>query len=142
VSATPIELGEAKREVYAAEMHGALQNADGTLANLKGVLTRDRIDFRKFQRAEDAVMLTLELDDVVLPGDALRVRVKPSEGNPKVRVILNPLAGGDKLDEALTRDEQPRWQAGEFMLAPGVWRVTAHAEGAAPVSDLVVVAAA
>lgn len=141
VSGTPIELGEAKREVYAAETHGALQNAEGTLANLKGVLTRDRIDFRKFQRAEDATMLTLELDDVVLPGEALRVRARPSEGNPKIRVSLAPLSGGDTLDEALTRDAQPRWQAGEFALAPGVWRVTVHAEGATPVSDLVVVAA-
>ena len=140
VSGTPIELGDAKREVYAAETHGALQNAEGTLANLKGVLTRDRIDFRKFQRAEDATMLTLELDDVVLPGEALRVRARPSEGNPKIHVSLAPLSGGDTLDEALTRDAQPRWQAGEFRLAPGVWRVTVHAEGATPVSDLVVVA--
>ena len=140
VSGTPIELGDAKREVYAAETHGALQNAEGTLANLKGVLTRDRIDFRKFQRAEDATMLTLELDDVVLPGEALRVRARPSEGNPKIHVSLAPLSGGDTLDEALTRDAQPRWQAGEFTLAPGVWRVTVHAEGATPVSDLVVVA--
>jgi hypothetical protein len=142
VSGTPIELGDAKREVYAAESHGALQNADGTLANLKGVLTRDRIDFRKFQRAEDAAMLTLELDDVVLPGETLKLRVKPSEGSPKIRVRLEPLAGGATLDEALRRDAAPRWQAGEFKLAPGVWRVTAHAEGATAVSDLVVVASA
>jgi len=141
VSGTPIEMNDAKREIYAAEMHGALQNADGTLANLKGVLTRDKIDFRKFQRAEDAAMLTLELDDVVLPGETLRVRVKPSEGSPKVRVSLAPLAGGETLDEALSRDVQVRWQIGEFALAPGVWRVTAHAEGATPVSDLIVVAA-
>ena len=141
VSGTPIELETAKREVYAAETHGALQNADGTLANVKGVLTRDRIDFRKFQRAEDAAMLTLEVDDVVLPGEALRVRVRPSEGSPKVQVRLQPLAGGAALDEALRRDVEPRWQAGEFALAPGLWRVTAHADGATPVSDLVVVAA-
>jgi pimeloyl-ACP methyl ester carboxylesterase len=142
VSGTPIELNEAKREVYAAETHGALQNADGTLANLKGVLTRDRIDFRKFQRAEDAAMLRLDLDDVVLPGETLKVRVRPSEGNPKVQVTLTPLAGAVPVEAALRRDPEPRWQSGEFTLAPGVWRVTAHAEGATPVSDLVVVAEA
>ena len=140
VSGTPIELGDAKREVYAAETHGALQNADGTLANLRGVLTRDKIDFRKFQRAEDAAMLTLELDDVVLPGDPLRLRVRPSEGNPKIGVTLTPLAGGAALDEALARDAEPGWQRGEFALDPGVWRVTAQAEGATSVSDLVIVA--
>lgn len=141
VSGTPIEMSDAKREIYAAEMHGALQNADGTLANLKGVLTRDKIDFRKFQRAEDAAMLTLEVEDVVLPGEALALRVRPSEGNPKVAVTLTPLAGGAAFDETLTRDAEPGWQQGAFDLAPGVWRVTAHAEGATPVSDLVVIAA-
>ena len=140
-SGTPIEMNDAKREVYAAETHGALQNADGTLANLKGVLTRDRIDFRKFQRAEDAAMLTLEVDDVVLPGAALALRVRPSEGSPKISVTLTPLAGGAAIDEPLARDAEPGWQQGAFNLAPGVWRVTAHAEGATPVSDLVVVAA-
>ncbi|MPZ45449.1 MAG: hypothetical protein GEV05_19070 [Betaproteobacteria bacterium] len=141
VSGTPIELSEAAREVYAAEMHGALQNADGTLANLKGVLTRDRIDLRKFQRAEDAVMLTLELDDVVLPGEPLALRVRPSEGNPRIEVTFTPLAGGEAIEEALARDSEPGWRSGAFNLAPGTWRVTAHAQGATPVSDLVVVAA-
>lgn len=142
VSGTPIEMGQAKREVYAAESHGALQNADGTLANLKGVLTRDKIDFRKFQRAEDVAMLRLELDDVVLPGEKLAVRVRPSDGNPKIKVTIAPTEGGAAIEAPLRRDAEPRWQSGEFALAPGVWRVTAHGEGATPVSDLVVVASA
>jgi Lecithin:cholesterol acyltransferase len=142
VSGTPIELGDAKREVYAAESHGAIQNADGTLANLKGVLTRDKIDFRKFQRAEDAAMLCLDLDDVVLPGEKLKVRVRPSDGTPKLQVTLTPTGGGAPIQAPLRRDPEPRWQFGEFSLAPGVWRVTAHGEGASPVSDLVVVAEA
>ncbi|NUZ05854.1 lipase/acyltransferase domain-containing protein [Piscinibacter koreensis] len=141
VSGTPIEMGDAKREVYAAEMHGALQNADGTLANLRGVLTRDRIDFRKFQRAEDAAMLTLDVDDVVLPGDPVAVRVRASEGNPRISVTLTLVATGEAFDEPLARDPEPGWQQGIFDLEPGIWRVTAHAEGATPVSDLVVVAA-
>jgi len=140
VSGTPIEMENNPREVYAAECHGALQNADGTLANLKGVLTRDRIDYRKFQRAEDSVMLTLALDDVVLPGEALTVRVRPSEGNPKIRLTLTPLSGGHVMHEMLTRDAEPGWQQGTFALAPGVWRIIADTEGATPVSDLVVVA--
>jgi pimeloyl-ACP methyl ester carboxylesterase len=142
VSGTPIEMDEAKREVYAAETHGAIQNADGTLANLKGVLTRDKIDFRKFQRAEDAAMLRLELDDVVLPGDKLKVRVRPSDGNPKLRVTITPTDGGAAIDALLRRDAEPRWQSAELALAPGIWRVTAHGDGASPVSDLVVVAQA
>lgn len=142
VSATPIEMSQDKREIYAAETHGALQNADGTLANLRGVLTRDKIDLRKFQRAEDAATLRLEVDDVVLPGDALTVRVRPSQGNPKVSLRLTPLgpAGAESV-ERLARDAEPGWQRGRFALEPGVWRITAMAEGANAVSDLVVVAA-
>ena len=140
VSATPIEMGDAKREVYAAESHGAVQNADGTLANLKGVLTRDKIDFRRFQGPE-ITLLTLDVDDVVLPGGALSLRVRPSEGNPRIGVTLTSLASGVSFDEPLSRADEPGWQRGSFDLAPGIWRVTAHAEGATPVNDLVVVAA-
>lgn len=141
MSGTPIELENDRREVYAAESHGALQNADGTLANLRGVLTRDAIVFRQFQRAEDATTLTLELDDVILPGEPLALRVHPSEGQPKLTVTLTPLAGGEALVEPLERDAEAGWQSGEFSLPPGLWRVTAHGEGATPVSELVVVAA-
>lgn len=140
-SSTPLELGDASREVYAAETHGCLQNADGTLTNLKGILTRDKIDFRKFQLAEDAALLTLDVDDVVMPGEALRVRARSSEGSPRMRVQLTPLAGGASLNELLSRDSEQRWMIGEFKLMPGLWRVTVRADGTTPVSDLVVVAA-
>lgn len=140
MSATPIELGKIPGEIYAAESHGSLQNGDGTLVNLKGVLTRQDIDFRNFQRAEDVAMLSLDMDDVVLPREKLKVRVRPSEGNPRLQVSITPVAGGASIEAPLRRDAEPRWQSAEFELAPGVWRVTAHGEGASPVSDLVVVA--
>lgn len=141
-SATPVDQDGAQREVYAAEMHGALQNNEGTLVNLKGLLTRDKIEWRKFQRASDLATLTLALDDVVLPGEPLRVRARPSEGNPKLGLTLAPLAGGPAIEERLGRDAEPGWQGGEFSLPAGGWRVTVHADGVAPVSDLVVVAQA
>ncbi len=141
VSGTPIEMSSDAREIYAAEMHGALQNAAGTLANVRGALTRPDLDLRKFQRAEDAGTLTLALDDVVLPDEHLVVRVRASEGNPKLHVTLTPLAGGEVIEDALVRDGNEGWQRGEFSLAAGEYRVTAHADGATPVSDLIVVAA-
>jgi len=67
VSATPLEMSADWREVYAAEMHGSLQNADGPLAHLKGVLTHSAIDLSRF-RAMPPTALTLDLDDIVLPG--------------------------------------------------------------------------
>jgi hypothetical protein len=81
VSATPLELSDALREVYAAETHGSLQNADGPLSNVKGVLTRADIDLGRF-RAELPTALTLDLDDVVLAGEPMRVRARASEAAP------------------------------------------------------------
>lgn len=142
VSATPVDLEDAKREIYAAETHGAIQNNDGTLVNLMGLLTRDKIEWRKFQRASDLITLSLDLDDVLLPGQPLMLGARPSEGNPRLELTLEPLAGGAPIEERLTRDSARGngWQGGEFGLAPGTWRITVHGDGVAPVSDLVVVA--
>jgi pimeloyl-ACP methyl ester carboxylesterase len=141
VSATPIELSEAEREIYAAECHGSLQNADGSLANLKGILTRDRVDLGRF-RAAPGTALTLELDDVVLPGEPLTVRVRPSAGAPRIQVTLTNVATGEVVEAGLRRAREPGWQQEELDLAPGTWRVRASADGATPVTDLAVVAAA
>ncbi len=140
VSGTPIEMSDARREIYAAEMHGALQNASGTLVNVRGALTREELDLRVFQSAADAATLTLQFDDVLLPGETLQVRAKASERNPKLRVSLTPLGGGDVIDDALRRDGDTGWYHGEFALPSGEYRVTAYAEGATPVNDLLVVA--
>lgn len=142
VSATPVGMDAARREIYAAETHGAIQNNDGTLAHLVGLLTADAIDWRKFQRAADRASLTLELDDVLLPGEPLQVHARASEGEPRLRVRLQSLGDGTDADEPLARDAArgDGWQGGSFALPAGTWRVTVHGDGATPVSDLVVVA--
>jgi hypothetical protein len=139
VSATPLELSDAEREIYAAEMHGSLQNADGALANLKGVLTRRNINLGRF-RAELPTALTLDLDDVVLAGEPLTVRVRASEGNPAVTAHLTHMGNRTELHEALGRSREPGWQQVELDLEPGVWKVRVEADGASPVTDLAVVA--
>lgn len=138
VSATPIELSDANREVFAAEMHGALQNADGTLANLKGILTQPEIDLSRF-RAELPAALTLDVDDVALPGEPLTVRARASEGNPRIEVQLVNTATGETVNEPLARSPDPGWQSAEFDLTPGIWRISIAAAGASPVHDLAVV---
>jgi len=122
VSATPLELSDALREVYAAETHGSLQNADGPLSNVKGVLTRADIDLGRF-RAELPTALTLDLGDVVLAGEPMRVRARASEGRPTVTAHLTHLASGETLTEPLGRSGSAGWQQVELALAPGTWRV-------------------
>jgi hypothetical protein len=125
--------------IYAAEMHGSLQNADGALANLKGVLTRRSIDLDRF-RAELPTALTLDLDDVVLEGESLRVRVRANDGRPTVTAHLTHSVDNTQLQEVLRRSREPGWQELELDLAPGVWKVRVDADGASPVTDLAVVA--
>jgi pimeloyl-ACP methyl ester carboxylesterase len=144
VSATPIEMSETRREIYAAEMHGSLQNADGPLANVKGALTRSRIDLGRFRApARPAATLTLEMDDVVLPGEPLIVRARASSGEPQISVQLTHVADGKVLDGQLKAAAGAPWQQASFeRLAPGAWRVRIASAGASPVTDLAVVAQA
>jgi hypothetical protein len=139
VSGTPIELSEKPMEVYAAESHGALQNADSTLANLRGVVTRENVDYRLFQRAEDAAIISLDMEDVVDSGEGVMVRARVSEGNARLQVTFTS-PDGMTVDDTLGRDGNTGWQIGEFQLAPGLWRVRVYGEEATPVNDLVVVA--
>ncbi len=140
-SATPLELSDALREIYAAECHGSLQNSDGCLANLRGLLTRDTIDFALYREAPPAA-LSLDLDDVALPGDPLVVRARPDRGAPQIVATLTHAGTGQSFVEKLRREAETGWQRGEFDLPAGVWRVQVSAQGAAPVTDLAVVGAA
>jgi pimeloyl-ACP methyl ester carboxylesterase len=141
VSATPIELEKQEREIFAAEMHGSLQNADGALANLRGLLEKPKVDISKF-RAELPVAMTLDLTDVVLPGEPLRVRARAAEGNPRIQVVLTPVgdANPEPIVETLPKAADGEWREAELDLAPGTWRVRIESEGLTPVTDLAVVA--
>lgn len=144
VSATPIELEKQEREIFAAEMHGSLQNADGALANVRGFLMKPSTDVSLF-RAELPPPLTLDVDDVVAAGEPLIVRARAADANPPIQVVLTLLTGetaGPPIVEALARRQGENWREGEFDLPAGTWRVRIECEGAAPVTDLVVVAAA
>jgi pimeloyl-ACP methyl ester carboxylesterase len=141
VSATPIEMSTTNSEVYAAEMHGALQNSAGVLANVRGVITRPDIDLERFRRGLPTT-LTLDLDDVVASGEALTVRVRAGEGNPAITIDIANAESGETFREALTRSSEPGWQKAELDLPPGTWRITASAPGTSSVTDLAVVATA
>jgi pimeloyl-ACP methyl ester carboxylesterase len=139
VSATPRELSNVPHEVYAAEKHGSLQNADGSLANIKGILTRPDIARPRFRDSLPS-SLTLDVEDVVLPGEPLRVRSRAAEGNPAITALLTHLQSGETLMEPLKRSRDSNWLEIELDAKPGTWRVRVEAEGVPSVNDLVVVA--
>lgn len=142
MSATPIELEKQSREIFAADMHGSLQNGDGTLANIKGLLTQPAVDLSRY-RAELPTALTLDLEDVVLPGEPLRVRARAADGNPRIRAVLTRVEPGQPdttFIETLGRSPDDGWRQSAFAVPAGTWRVRIEADNARPVTDLVVVA--
>jgi hypothetical protein len=125
-------------------MHGSLQKGDGVLANLRGILSKPVTDLSRF-RAEVPTALTLDVDDVVAHDEPLVVRARASEGNPRITAVLTPLDGparGASIEDVLVRSPEGNWRQSEFDLTPGRWRVRVEAEGASPVTDIVVVATA
>lgn len=145
VSATPRELADDPREIYAAEAHGSLQNADGVLANLHGILTRPDIDFRKLRAARPRAV-SLDVDDAFLAGEPVRVRARA--GGPatvrftRAAAAPNGSAVPEEFVEKLGRGPDPDWAEGEFALPPGLWRIRVEAPDRDPVTDLVAVAEA
>jgi hypothetical protein len=139
-SAVPIELEGRSSAIYAAETHGCLQNNDGALANLKGVLTEEPEGYlSRYRHAEMPPALTLEMDDVVLPGEPLTVRARAEEGNPRIEVELTNIMTGESTTQSLSRGSEAGWRQDDFDLTPGTWRVRAHVDRGSSVSDLAIV---
>ncbi len=142
VSATPVELSDAEDEVYAAEKHGSLQNTDGLLQNVKGVLTRPSSDrLRDLRSSALGVSVALDVEDAFDAGEPVVVRAKPLEGAPALRVSLVNVATGESVvsTDPLGRGSEG-WQVGEYDLPPGAYRVTVEGAGkVTPVHDLFLV---
>jgi pimeloyl-ACP methyl ester carboxylesterase len=138
-SASPVGW-DARLNVYAGDTHGALQNASGTLINIKGLATMSTVDIRQFLRSTSPSFLSLKLNDVVPPGDKLDIRARRSSGNAPIYVELVCLENTQKVQARLHRHRNTVWQRGIFDLQPGVWRVTVSSEGAEPVHDIAIVA--
>jgi pimeloyl-ACP methyl ester carboxylesterase len=139
-SATPLELQDQHREIYAADRHGSLQNADDVLLNLQGILTRPAIELRDF-RVGPPRTLTLDIEDMVVTPEPFTIRAKPSDGNPRLTAHLTNLTTGAEFQEPLGRAAEG-WQAVELNLPAGTYRVqVTGGSGTRPVTDLFVVAA-
>jgi pimeloyl-ACP methyl ester carboxylesterase len=139
VSATPLELVDQDREMFAAQIHGSMQNSREVLASVKGVVTQPEVTLTRLRHAGLGVDLTLDIEDVVAPGEPLTVRARVSEGNPRLTVELTNTQTNETQTDFLSRVGE--WYEGEFEPQPGIWRVTVSAPDASPVSDLTVVAA-
>jgi pimeloyl-ACP methyl ester carboxylesterase len=138
VSATPLELSEAHREMYAGTAHGALQNADAVLTHLIGVLTGFSLGLGDFRRAAaPAVRMGLRLQDVYWPDEPVSAGVRADRAGLALRGVITETARGREVRQAaLTSTEG--WARFEVApLPPGTYRlgVTGPA-GVEPAEDV------
>jgi pimeloyl-ACP methyl ester carboxylesterase len=128
VSATPIELSDDPREMYASERHATLQNKDQVLTQLIGILSREEIDLGAFKdmfgRAKPRV--SLEVEDLYATEEPITARIRCEEESYSVRAVIHdadtgdvvsftePIQGGDWADVEL-----PSLPAGSYRITVG-----------------------
>jgi pimeloyl-ACP methyl ester carboxylesterase len=134
---------------FGPERHSRLQGNGGLLGHLGGLLSSLDHPNASDLRAIDT-RFSLVLDDVILPGEPVRVGVKPISSLPshllrpevKAEITLRMEGGGitTRREVSLARDAVNEVELGEA--APGTYIVQVTAEDAAPVSDVLAVASA
>jgi pimeloyl-ACP methyl ester carboxylesterase len=136
-SATPPEWVDGHLEVFSADRHATLQNADSVLIQLDGLLRDERVRFRAAP-----VEIGLDLDDVFEPAEPVRFAVRASKpGVPMMATIVDRSNGAEVARTTFTGVEE--WDAVELAPVPtGTYELRVAGLGAPPakpVSDVFVV---
>ncbi len=142
VSATPLELSQEHREMFAATMHGSLQNADAVLANLHGILSGLDLNLGDFFAPPlRQIPLSLSMEDIYLSNESFEVRVDPGVEGVRLHTEIRNL----ETDEVLvTAEPQPSGDGTQsvtvFPLPAGAYRIAVTGdEKVEPVTDVFVV---
>jgi len=135
VSATPIELSDDPREMYASERHSTLQNRDQVLVHLMGVLSRGELDLGRY-RALLQPRIALDVDDLYATDEPVTLGVRCEDPSVAVSAVVTDATGAVvRRGEPVTAGDRT-----ELELAPlgaGDYRVSVGAGGAVePVSDV------
>lgn len=145
ISATPIELSDQGREMFAAAKHGAMQNMDAILTQLEGIITGLSIDLSKFRAPERAV--ALDLEDLVFDDEpvVLRARVQDREGEPIRDIGVRAELRDGSTDEVLRSFDflpaEDDWNVAKLSPLPaGAYRVQITTVGLPAVEDAFAVA--
>jgi pimeloyl-ACP methyl ester carboxylesterase len=142
ISATPVELEREANAMFASERHASLQNEDGVLVQLRGVMSGLDIDFPGFRDAFPTIGLGLELDDAYQTDEPVPVRVHPEE--EPAESLLVQVCDAETNEEVARETLTPAddgWHEAELRpLQEGAYRLTAFGSGRVePVTDLFVV---
>ena len=142
VSATPIELSNEGREMFAATQHGSLQNADAVLTQFEGFVTGIALDQAAFRGPERTI--ALEVEDLLFDDESviIRARVDGADANgPSLRAdVLDARTEGVIKNVELKASEEG-WRSAKLSPLPaGAYRVQVTGVGLPTVEDAFAVA--
>lgn len=140
VSATPIELGNQRLEVYVADRHASLQNSDPVLVQLAGLVSGLTLDLDAYYAIN--TRLALDLDDSYAAGEPIEVRVRPEDESVMPTATVVATGSNEVVARVDLKPGEEGWSRAEVApLDPGTYRITVRAEGPVdPVTDVFVVA--
>jgi hypothetical protein len=140
VSATPIELSDAKRETFAACPHGSLQNDDSVWANIEGFLTGQSLNLQKFQADWPApISMSLTVEDLYFEGETALFRARPERKAALKASVLN--TSTNAAEQVSFEPEEGEWMVAKLDgLSAGSYRITAYGDASVrPTADVFLV---
>jgi len=147
MSATPPEYGNRHLEVFASTRHASLQNADSVLVDLEGIVTGfafDQDHWLSGQSGRRLAELSLEVEDLYLDSEPIRVRVEASLERPlELEARVRASGPGDVVRQIpLATDGEGGFTCEIPPLGAGAYELTVHGEGVMPVMDALAVSRA
>ena len=134
VSATPIELPHEEGAMFAAARHGSLQDNDGVLVQLAGLLSG-----QDTSRVRAGASAGLELDDAYGPGEPVEFRFRAADPMASLTAVITAARTGAEVAR-LQLGTAGEWRGGVMTPpAPGTYRFALTGDGVEPVADTFIV---
>lgn len=90
VSATPLEFSSDRREVFSATKHASMQNGDGALINLDGILTGLYFNLGSFRKHSlSKTTVSLEVDDLYWATESIVATARLEKPNGAIRLLAH-----------------------------------------------------
>lgn len=132
VSAVPIELSRAGRELFVATPHASLQSADAVLHHIEGLMTARQLDLAEFFAGGPG--LGLGVEPLHLSDEPIVVRVDAADAPGSLDLVVEDVDGGAAVVARTLADEDRDVVVGP--LPAGSYRVRIAGAGVPAISDV------
>ncbi len=140
VSATPYELSDAKREIFASCAHASLQNDDAVWTNVEDILSGQTIDLSIFKGLPSKqIPVSLWVKDAYMAGEPVLLRAHPAEPLPKLEARIVSVDTKQSYPAVFGEPVDGWMPAAVNGLPTGAYRVTAYGKQARAVTDAFVI---